>query len=420
MVGMPSSTVTPRRVCVVGAGPVGALAAVSWARSGAEVSLLEARPGTVRRLGGEWLHPAAVSILKRAGVLQRVLRHDHARGLGFVVFPEDGSAPIELAYGGGRCGITIEHAALVEALREAAVAEPAVTYMPHARLTEVRGTTVDYVDAAGRAGRLEADLIVGADGRSSRVRQAMADPRGPRRAGRKRFVSCMAGVILPIDELPAEGFGHVLVGGPGPVLAYRIGPGRVRLCLDVPARYCGRDDLADLLVQEYAAILPRPWRRPFKEACATGAVVWARNEVAARDLYGAGTVRLVGDAVGSTHPLTAVGMTLGFQDAAALVGDPQLAAYRRTRHTACRVPQSLSADLYAALSGVDGANARTRQAIYRRWRESEAYRRDTVRLLAAEETSMWTYRRVSLRVSAAVVQGMLRGLVAPAALKRPA
>ena len=50
----------------------------------------------------------------------------------------------------------------------------------------------------------------------------------------RETLSRMAGLELKGADLPVQGFGHVFLGGPGPILAYRIGPESVRLCLDVP------------------------------------------------------------------------------------------------------------------------------------------------------------------------------------------
>src|SRR5262249_5898669 len=150
---------------------------------------------------------------------------------------------------------------------------------------------------SGAARGLTADLIVGADGRSSCVRRFSVGNR------RRRFVSCMAGVLLNGVTLPREGFGHVFIGGPGPILAYRIGDDRVRVCLDVPAAYCTQDNLDDFLRERYSPLLPASWRAPFKEALQVGQTTWAKNEVERRDVYGTERVRLVGDAVGCLHPI---------------------------------------------------------------------------------------------------------------------
>jgi 2-polyprenyl-6-methoxyphenol hydroxylase-like FAD-dependent oxidoreductase len=410
---MSSQLSAPARVCIVGAGPVGALASLLWARQGAEVVLLEARPDSVRRLGGEWLHPAAIDVLSAAGVVPQIVRPNYPTGRGFVVVPEDGSEPIELAYAAHRSGTSVEHCVLVEALRRAAIEQPGVDYLPQARLTAIDGRTVEFVGADGATRRLTADLIVGADGRSSRVRQSVLGAR------RHRLVSCMAGVLLEGVSLPREGFGHVLVGAPGPMLAYRVAADAVRLCIDVPAEFCKTDDLNEFLAAHYAEFLPFEWREPFVAACRTGRTVWAKNEVEPRTVYGVDRVRLVGDAVGCLHPITAGGMTLGFQDAATLVAHPELNDYQHLRGAACRVPQALASSLYAALAGRDEPAALIRRAMYRRWRQSSAHRRNTVGLLCAEETNVWRYRSIFFRIGAMGMQTVLREIMTSQAWRHP-
>lgn len=401
------------RVCVVGAGPVGSLTALLWARRGAKVSLLEARPDHARRLGGEWLHPAAIDLLRNSGIVPQIVTPDYATGRGFVVFPEDGSEPISLDYLPGRLGTSVEHATLVTGLRQAAIDEPGVDYLPHARLTSLDGSTVEFIDRYGVTHCISTDLIVGADGRSSRVRQRAIGTR------RQRLLSCMAGVLLTGVSMPREGFGHVFVGAPGPMLAYRIANDAVRVCVDVPAALCKQDDL-DLFVRtHYPAALPLEWREPFIAACAGREIVWAKNEQESRETYGVERVRLVGDAVGCLHPITASGMTLGFQDAAALVDQPELAEYQHQRRAACRVPQALASSLYAALAGSDEPAAHIRQAIYRRWRSCESHRRNTIQLLCAEDTSVWHYRRIFLRIGAMGMQNVLHDIVTSRQWRHP-
>ena len=88
-------------VAVVGAGPVGSATAIAFARRGAKVVLLEADPRAARRFAGEWLHPTGVDVLDEL----RVGRLDGASartGYGFVIFPDDRSAPIEMPYAEGQ------------------------------------------------------------------------------------------------------------------------------------------------------------------------------------------------------------------------------------------------------------------------------------------------------------------------------
>src|SRR5581483_1243188 len=99
-------------VAVVGAGPVGCVTAVSRARAGARVVLLEAEPSAGTRLAGEWLHPSALDVLHRLGA-SPAGAHE---GCGFVVYPNDGGPPTALPYPEGS-GLSCEHSQLVATLR---------------------------------------------------------------------------------------------------------------------------------------------------------------------------------------------------------------------------------------------------------------------------------------------------------------
>ena len=74
------------------------------------------------------------------------------------------------------------------------------------------------------------------------------------------------------------------------------------------------------------------------------------NGVRGRRVYGHGDRFLEGDAVGYHHPLTAVGMALGFQDALCLAHCQSVPEYRARRRPASRVAELLAVGLYEALA----------------------------------------------------------------------
>ena len=168
---MSDATVRRYDVAIVGAGPVGSLCALAHARKGARVALLEANPEASKRMAGEWLHPPAVRMLREVGI-RLDTQPRSTTGKGFVVFPEDGSEPIELPYPEGLHGLACEHAAIVSNLREAIEHEPGVDFIPHARVRAVEDEKVTF-SRNGTAESLIAARIVGADGRASIVRRSL-------------------------------------------------------------------------------------------------------------------------------------------------------------------------------------------------------------------------------------------------------
>ncbi len=388
-------------VAVVGTGPVGAVAALAHARRGARVVLFEANPKSALRLAGEWLHPPAIEALSRLGIDLPAAIPEHATGQGFVVFPDDGSAPCLLPYAEEARGFSCEHSALVETLRAKAAADPNVMYLVSARVRRIEGRRLCYTQRGGDdLGFVTADRIVGADGRCSIVRTTLGLPVD------HAVCSRMVGMRLRNVELPYEGYGHVLLGGPGPIVAYRMSPHEVRLILDVPAHCHGRDQRAAYLWEGYAAVLPSALRPRFREALLAEEFQGATNEIRARSEYGRDSLFLVGDAVGHYHPLTAVGMTLGFGDALCLADCKGLAEYASRRRRATQVAELLAVELYEAFAESSDAAIETRRGIYRMWRRSKAERTRTMRYLACQEARITSFVLSFFRTIAHALVGL--------------
>ena len=376
-----NSAAPPRYdVAVVGAGPVGSLCALAHARKGARVALLEANPKASQRLAGEWLHPPAVRMLRGLG-LDLDAKHEGAPGKGFVVFPEDRSAPIELPYADGALGLAYEHSALVSGLHEAVANEPDVEFLRRARVRAVADERVTYT-FDGTERQLCADRVVGADGRASVVRQSLG------LSTNRITCSRMIGVVVESANLPFAGYGHVLLGGPGPILMFHLNGQQVRIIVDVPLDHWSPKERIGLLTDSYAGFLPESLRPAFVDALRAGRFRAAGNELRPRVTYGNARRVLIGDAAGHYHPLTAVGMTLGFGDALALAEGGEFAAFTKGRLRAIRAPELLAMGLYEVFADHRAEAAELRQAVYRNWRERPGVRNRTMGLLACEDVSV--------------------------------
>ncbi len=375
------TTARPRDydVVIVGAGPVGSLCAIAFARKGARVALLEANPKSSRRMAGEWLHPPAVRILRGLGIeLEEQPRS--TRGRGFVVLPEDGSEPIVLPYANGSHGLSCEHEALVSTLREAAKSESDVAFIDRARVRSVENGRVAFVHD-GAMESVTAGRIVGADGRASTVRRSLGVPAG------RITCSRMVGVTAGGATLPLEGYGYVVLGGPGPILMYQLGENCVRIIVDVPLDQWVPRDRIGFLWDAYAGLVPETLRPAFVEALRAGRFDTAANELRPRVTYGTPQRVLIGDAAGHYHPMTASGMTLGFGDALTLAETEDFRDFTRKRFGTTHTPELLAMQLYEVFADHRSEAATVRRAVYRRWRASSSFRDQTIRLLACEETS---------------------------------
>ena len=366
-------------VVIVGAGPVGSLCAVAHARKGARVALLEANPKSSRRMAGEWLHPPAVRILRELGIeLERQPRS--TRGRGFVVLPEDGSDPIVLPYSDGSYGLSCEHEAIVSVLRDAVENESDVDFIHRARVRSVEDGRVVFV-RNGSEQSVTTGCIVGADGRASTVRRSLGVSSG------RTTCSRVVGVTATGASLPLEGYGYVVLGGPGPILMYQLGEQRVRIILDVPPDQWIPRDRIGFLSDAYADLIPENLRPGFFEALRAGRFDTAANELRPRVTYGTPNRVLIGDAAGHYHPMTASGMTLGFGDALTLAEANDFDDFRRRRFRATHTPELLAMELYEVFVDHRSESAAVRHTVYRRWRASSSFRDRTIRLLACEETS---------------------------------
>lgn len=377
-------------VAVVGAGPVGSVAALAFARKGARVVMLEADPRACRRFAGEWIHPAGVRVLDevRAGHLDGA---SPRTGYGFVIVPDDGEGPIEMAYENG-VAIAAEHGDIVEELRAAALSHPNITLRENARVVGIDGHVVRCEERRqGRALDVEAGRIVGADGRSSVVRQSLGiEDHGT-------LLSYMACVELHGVKLPREGFGHVVLGGPGPMLLYRIGDDRVRGCLDVPIEHGARSRSPGYLWEAFSPIFPPDMRESFRAALSAGPLAWAANRFRPRTHFGKGHVVLIGDAVGHTHPMTALGMTNGFQDALVVAETKSVKEYEARRRA--HVPEVLSNALYHCFRRDDRSAESLRSAMMEVLRTDEGERRRTLSIMAAEDGQKRTFGSAFLRMA---------------------
>jgi 2-polyprenyl-6-methoxyphenol hydroxylase-like FAD-dependent oxidoreductase len=378
-------------VLVVGAGPSGCAAGLAYAQRGARVLQIETHPEIRQRLAGEWLHPSAVEILRRLGIDTLPGLAAHPTGRGFAVFPHDDQGPIQLSYSNGELGLTCHHPELVTTLRAAATAHPGIQFVTGARILGIDGQRVTLsLDGRAEPISLLAEIVVGADGRSSATRRflGLEDDR--------ILLSYMAGLLLEDAELPFEGFGHVFLGGPGPIFAYRIGPRQIRACLDVPTSMRRAMQGPNTLRTAYSSALPRELRGSFSRALSERTVAWAANQWHPRTRYGRKGLVLVGDAVGHFHPLTAMGLAMGLGDGWYLAQSKSISDYRRRRSAETYVSELLASTLYQVFTFEDVGTQALKRGLFETWRQSPGERRLAMRLIAGDERSLAQFHHAFL------------------------
>ena len=253
-----------------------------------------------------------------------------------------------------------------------------------------------------------ASRIVGSDGRASIMRKSLGVSMRP------LSYTGMIGITLRGVNLPFEGYGHVISGGPGPMLLYRVGEQRVRVIVDKPRGHPIRE-LFKLLSGSYANLLPEMLRPAFIRALHEGQFQAANSALMPRFTHGSARRVLIGDAVGYYHPLTAVGMTLGFGDALELAEGREFHDFAANRLRASRAPEFAAMGLYEVFCDHRPEAAAVRQAMYRRWRSSPLVRDKTMDLLACEDKSV-----VSLGLAFGATIARAIGDEAPRTLDRDA
>lgn len=314
----------PLDVIVVGAGVVGAAAALAFARDGLDVALVESREPPRWREDAPDLRvyafaPDNAALLDGLGVWRgvlearaqpyRAMRVWDAAGGGELSFEAD-------AFGRRELGWIVEHGLLVDRLWAALPAAGVRLHCPE-QVTGLEqtpdGDSAELLLASGN--RLRARLVLGADGAESQLR-GLAGIEAPTHDYGQR------GLVAYVDhELPHQAtcWQRFLPTGPLAFLPYAGHDGRrSSIVWTLPNAQAER-----LLEVDEAGFL-RELEHAFGGRL--GAMTGVSKRVAfplRRQLaqkYVSGRVAIAGDAAHVVHPLAGQGVNLGLRDIAALRG----------------------------------------------------------------------------------------------------
>jgi 2-polyprenyl-6-methoxyphenol hydroxylase-like FAD-dependent oxidoreductase len=167
------------RCCIAGGGPAGMMLALLLARAGIHVTVLEKHADFLRDFRGDTVHPSTLEVMHELGLLDAFLErpHDKAHDIRAVI----GGAEAVIADFSRlrtRCGFIamVPQWEFLDFLRDEAALYPGFHLLMQAEATgviEAEGR-VAGVRVATPAGPIEirADLVIGADGRRSTVREA--------------------------------------------------------------------------------------------------------------------------------------------------------------------------------------------------------------------------------------------------------
>jgi squalene monooxygenase len=412
-------------VVIVGGGFVGLSAAAALADSRRRILVLEARSGADPRFRGELIHPHGTAVLQDLGLRAPLESAGGSSVCGFAVVPGAESPAVLLPYddvkGRPRRGLSMDHQAMVACLRAEVGARPGVEIRTGARVTGLLrdGERVTGVETA-EGERVTAALTLVAEGRHSRLRGQL------KIAEEVRLLSFTAALLLDDVEVPHPHHGHVFLGAPGPVLAYSIGEGRVRMCVDIPASAPkGREAILDLLQRAYTPFVPEPLRAAMVRAArAESLEVCANHAIHTRRCAGPGFA-LVGDSGGCCHPLTATGLTTGLNDIRVLAEelasmttgaplsisslDAALLRYQRRRYRFVRAREILADALYEVFRGAETGPLAVREGIIRYWQGSARARMASMALLSGQESRLSAFLTEYARVVGLSAYSVLHG-----------
>lgn len=313
-------------VVVVGAGVVGAAAALAFARDGQQVALVEAREPTPWRADEPDLRvyafaPDNAALLDGVGVWDAVL-HSRAQPYRRMrVWDAAGGAPIEFdadAFARHELGWIVENDLLVDRLWAPQAAAGVRVHCPdHVVALEQDEASATVELDSGR--RLRARLVVAADGAASRLRELAGVAVGGHAYHQR-------GVVAFVDtELPHQAtcWQRFLPTGPLAFLPFVDGSGgggaegrRSSIVWTLPdaeaERMLALDDAAFL--QELGRAFDGPlgaMRALSRRAAFPLKLQLAKQAVAGR-------VAIIGDAAHAVHPLAGQGVNLGLRDVTAL------------------------------------------------------------------------------------------------------
>jgi len=363
---MPLSRNDCADVAIVGGGFTGAALACALADSKRKIVLFEARRTPPSRFAGELLHPAKLGVLGD-GLLGR-LRARGADVRGFAVSPGADRPATLLPYLGARPGLGIEHGVLVDELRRAAAERPGVELRLGARAEVLFDHDARAIGVEAGGLPLYAPLVLAAEGRHSSLRTQLDFPT------EARLISFTAALRVR-GPLPNPGFGHVLLGAPGPILAYPIARDEVRMCFDLPGLKVDAPSLPERLRTFYAPAVPAPLRAAMLAALDGDSLQLAANHAVSTRQCVAPGLALVGDAGGCAHPLTAAGMSVCLNDVELLAeelahhsADEALARFEQRRYRFVRTREALTDALYDLFGHLGPARRALHGALFGYWR----------------------------------------------------
>lgn len=308
-------------LAIVGAGIAGGALAVAAARAGLSVVLLERTSRHEDRVRGEYLPPWGVDEARRLNVLDVLLAaggHFVTRSVGYGEDIEPGAAearavPLDQILPGINGALTFGHPQACTALNEAAVAAGAVFLREVTDIDFAPGDPPSVTFSHGGTRRsLRPGLVVGADGRGSRLARAIG-----KEVHSNGSHHLLCGLLTEGAHEWAED--RMSIGTEGDLAFYVFpqGAGCIRLYACYPyeqrSRFSGQGNAERLLAAFRLSSVPH------SAALANARPVGPCHGYPSGDTWidqpGAEGIVLIGDAAGHNCPSIGQGLSIAFRDA---------------------------------------------------------------------------------------------------------
>lgn len=306
------------RVLVVGAGPIGLMAALDLTRRGVHVLVVDQSERGAAKSFAVVLHPRTVAMLGEAGVIEPLRWQGHsfarvavfARGRrqALLTMPVDG----ELAHGGLTLPQDVLRTALEAELRLAGVevdygwrlaSFEQTSGEVQCRLEPDGARTSECTPPADAARTIAAEFVIGADGFQSSVRAALGIAL-IKLAPERHFA------FFDVPEAPPAGNTAELAFGEHASAMYPLRGELTRYSFELPAvplRPLGASELNELRRARM------PWHGSSVERIEWSGVRAFQSALAER--FGRGRVWLAGDACHVASPLGAQSLNVGLREA---------------------------------------------------------------------------------------------------------
>jgi len=314
-------------VIVVGSGVLGSSLAVTLARDGRKVKVIERDLSRPERIIGELLQPGGVNALIKLGLQDCLEDIDYHKVAGYVIhdlstdskvhvpYPgfseEEGSQVVKTNEPAVGSATAFRYGYFVQSLRAAAQSHENIEYIEASatKILEQEGVVVgvQYEPKDSPSSQVFAPLTVVADGHFSRFRKTYHDG-----AKQKETKSHFVGLLMHNCPQSRANHAELILADPNPILVYQTSSTTTRILVDIRGPL--PKDMKMHLTENILPQLPIHLQEPFLDALCNGSIHSMPNRILPASVGAKPGILVLGDALNMRHPLTGGGMSVALND----------------------------------------------------------------------------------------------------------